>query len=516
MSEELQENVTTGASTKVTTQEKTAKEINSVQPNLLQGRRRITMPYTAQELTAQHILAYLPELLANFEANVTESTRCVNYVKGVQDVLNKFRYAQRNKSNNIIVENHAYSMIDFKTSYMYGEPIKYSTADASDCVGQDITLLNKYMRVQKKEAKDMLMGETLYSTGQAIRVVMPSQNGDRCPFEIYDLEASEGFIVYSSKFKKEKLFGAIYSKDITDGSSEIICYTAKKIYTFSNKAGGYVLAETKDNPIGIVNFAHYRTNGLYMGVVDIVKPILDAINMTSSNSMDNIVDFVNSLLAVYNMDMTVDQKRAIDEMNAIILRTTDPNRPADAKYIVNSLDHQQISIFYENLLKIAYDLVGVPRSSTNVTSGGDTGQARLLGGGWSKAKQVAKREEKPLVEAELDMLDIVLAICRKHKDSKIKNLYPEDLNITFNRVAYENIQTSIQALSQLYAMNMPKEIALKIVGVVPDCHEVAEAWETYDSEQKESEELRISSQFDEEINEDKENSTDTDTNVKDK
>ena len=89
------------------------------------------------------------------------------------------------------------------------------------------------------------------------------------------------------------------------------------------------------------------------------------------------------------------------------------------------------------------------------------------------------------------------------------------MNITFNRVAYENIQTSTQALASLYAMNMPKEIALKIVGIVPDCHEVAEAWEKYDTEQKEKENLRISSEYDDDLNEDKDEPNYSDTNVED-
>ena len=55
---------------------------------------------------------------------------------------------------------------------------------------------------------------------------------------------------------------------------------------------------------------------------------------------------------------------------------------------------------YEALIKVAYSIVGVPQPTTQSTSGGDTGEARNLGGGWANASVVADNEEIMLKESE--------------------------------------------------------------------------------------------------------------------
>ncbi len=214
-----------------------------------------------------------------------------------------------------------------------------------------------------------------------------------------------------------------------------------------------------------------------MGIVERVESLCDAVNTISSNSVDNVVDFVNSILVVYNQNIDKNAKKQVDQNGAMSLNTIDPSRPADAKYLTNLLNNADVNTKYEALVKVAYALVGVPQANTQTTSGGDTGEARLLGGGWARADIVAKQDEILLKDSEREMLEIVINICSKHPQCEINDIYASDIEINFSRTKNDNLLVKVQALTQLIQMNVPKEVALNIVGLVGDPHEVAHAWE---------------------------------------
>ena len=52
--------------------------------------------------------------------------------------------------------------------------------------------------------------------------------------------------------------------------------------------------------IGYVPFSEWKINSARIGIVEVVESILDAANMISSNEVDNVIDYVNSILLVYN------------------------------------------------------------------------------------------------------------------------------------------------------------------------------------------------------------------------
>ena len=385
-------------------------------------------------------------------------------------------------------------MVEFKKGYMYGDDVKYSCADDTMCT-DDITIINRYMKSQNKSSKNVEIAQDVYVAGSGNRIVLPKPLGidydisRDAPFDIYNLEYSNSFIVYSSNFTKEKLFGGIITTiDSTDPNNviyqlmiyESICgpmsfISVEMLLDFILTRD--ILLKKQDITLGICPFVEWRINKVRMGIVERVESLCDAVNTISSNSVDNVVDFVNSILVVYNQNIDKKAKKEVDQNGAMSLNTIDPSRPADAKYLTNLLNNADVNTKYEALVKVAYALVGVPQANTQTTSGGDTGEARLLGGGWARADIVAKQDEILLKDSEREMLEIVINICSKHPQCEINDIYASDIEINFSRTKNDNLLVKVQALTQLIQMNVPKEVALNIVGLVGDPHEVAHAWE---------------------------------------
>lgn len=457
------------------------------------GRKVIKIPLTTQSVNEKTIEKYLPKILSLHKYNITDIEHLEDVYVGKSHIWEKVRAFNPDKKNSIVNENHAFYMVEFKKGYMYGNDIQYSVAD-ENMSSDEVRYLNKYMKEQDKASKNINTGESVFKCGNAYRFVLPKimnvgENLEKVsPFELYNLDSKEAFIVYSSTYTKKKLFGGIItvvdSPNPDEIKYEIMIYDKYYAYRFhcdkyGSSTTGIKFIEKKRHYIGHIPFVEYYTNSSRMGVIELVESILDAVNDISSDSIDNINDFVNSILAIYNMTIDKEAKKSVDENAAIELITTDPNKPADAKYLVNQLQQADVMTRYEILLKVAYNIAGVPQATTKSTSGGDTGEARALGGGWENADIVANQQEEPLKQGEKALLDICLDICKATPNCPVKELYPCDIEINFNRKKNNNLLVKTQSLSTLIAMNMPKEIALNIVGLTANTNEVAKEWENY-------------------------------------
>lgn len=455
------------------------------------GRKPLEIPVSKESLNELVIQQYLPFILEKFTTNIGDYKHLHNVYCGNSNIQMKERPFGSDKTNIIIDEHHPYSMVEFKKGYMYGDDVKYSCYDDSTCT-DEITYLGKYMKDQKKSLKNVSIAADVYVAGAGNRVIFPKQRGAPydglkiAPFDIYNLDYDSSFIVYSANYTHEKLFGGIIttidSANPDDVEYELMIYDHMYSYRFRCSQFGIMTSDLRfigkqRHYIGMCPFIEYKINESRIGIVEVVEAILDGANLISSNSVDNVIDYVNSILTVYNQKISKDTKKNVESTGTMELLTVDPTRPADAKYLVNALNHGDVNTKYEALVKIAYNIVGVPQATTQSTSGGDTGQARELGGGWSRADVVARQDEICLKEAESCMIDIVCAICKKNPKSPIKTLCSSDIEINFNRTKRDNILTKTQALQNLYAMKIPHELALNYVGISANAHEDAKAWE---------------------------------------
>lgn len=458
----------------------------------LNGRKRIEIPLFPQEVTKENLESYLPTIMTAHIKNLEDIKYLKNYYKGLQPITAKLK---EEGANSVVVENHAYAIVDFKTGYNFGEPIKYAVSNEAVST-DDISELDKYMRCLNKETLDSEMGEELYTCGVARRIILPSVEANaKTPFDIYNLKSENSEVVYSSSIENMPLFGIVITpKHFTNvdvPEYDLTIYTEKEVYTYEYSTMP-IFKAVEPHFMQRVPFVEYKINSAYLSPIEVVHTLLNAVNSLESYSVDNVIDFVNSYLVFYNVaQIDKEDKEAMDSTKSITLQTNDPNRPADVKYLINAMQHGDVNVVYENLVKVAYDIVGVPRTSTTITSGGDTGSARLLGGGWTKAEQIAKKEEKFLKRAERELLDICLSIANVNPNAKINELESSDIEITFNRTRHDNLQSRIQALAQLHEMKMPNEAALNIVGVVADTHEVAMAWEINEKNILEQETMNI-------------------------
>lgn len=474
------------------------------------GRRKILSSYTKSEINEATLAKILPQVLMEHEANANEIDYLYNYYKGKQPILDKTKVV-RPEINNITLENHAFEIVEFKKSYVFGEPIQYvqKGEKEGEKINPEISLLNKFMESEDKSSLDKELAEWQYICGTAYRWVEADNRNkeDEAPFEMSVPDPRRTFVVYNSGIKEYPLFvGYIsyFTKNImTDDKPPLVVnYRVVTIYTDEYK---YVFSEEeKENEFKILpqpifingktenvtkyklqiqgqRIIEYPLNNSRLGLIELVMSDLEAINKIKSADLDGIDQFIQSLLVFVNQEIDLQTYRRLVKEGAIQVTSNDANRPADVKLLTNQLTHTETKVVSDDRYESLLSIVGIPRLN-HKASGGDTGQARLLGEGWTMADERAKQDELSFKKSERKMLKLVINICKfktKGKEEKIETLKLSDIDIKFTRNKSDNLLVKTQGLMNMQTAQVPPEVAFVTCGLFSDPNDVYQKGKEY-------------------------------------
>lgn len=442
------------------------------------GRRILTSSVSEEELTAEDIAIILSEVLPNHFRNMQDIQYLQGYLRGNQKILDKVKLV-REEINNKVLENNAFHIIEFKKGFVYGNAIQY-VQQGSGVTKDEIETLNGFMRDNDKASKDVDLAEDFYNIGTSYRITLPSKNPDK-PFDIFNLDPKQAGVVYSTDISHEPLFGFYIVSRQQEGNEyfKLTAYTRNHSYVFkvehhNNYTEFDVKYEKTDNEshiLGDVPIIEYPLNKSRFGLVELVMPTLDSLNKISSNDVDDIEQFVQSLIVLTNAEIDLDTLSEAKQAGAIMLKQTNPQYKPEIVSVVNKLLHSETKILWDRLYNNMLTIAGVPRMSDKVSSG-DTGQARLVGEGWTMADERAKQDELYFKISEKKLLKIVLGICKNKSDSGIKTLKPKDIEIKFTRNRSDNMLVKAQTLLNLKTAQIDPEVALRTVELWSDPAEV--------------------------------------------
>lgn len=470
------------------------------------GRRKIYSSYKKNEINEEILIKILPQVLREHEKNANEIDYLYNYYKGKQPIWDKEKIV-RPEINNKVLENHAYEIVEFKKSYVYGEPIQYVQKGEKngEHLNPEISLLNKFMESEDKSSLDKEIAEWQYICGTAYRWVEVDTKGeeDDAPFELSVPDPRKTFVVYHSGIKEEPLFSgyiSYFSENITNNEEApisvayriITIYTDKHKYLFQEKNSEIKIIQ---QPIDVFNsmvnaypleiegqrIIEYPLNNSRLGLIELVMSELNALNRIKSADIDGIDQFIQSLLVFINQEIDADKFKELVALGAIEVSSQSPDKPVDVKLLTNQLLHSETKIVLDDTYENILSTVGIPKLNDK-PSGGDTGQARLLGEGWTMADERAKQDELSFKRAERSFLKLVISICKhstKNKEEGIKKLRLSDIDIKFTRNKSDNLLTKTQGLMNMKSAQVPPEVAFVSCGLFSDPNDVFQKAKNY-------------------------------------
>lgn len=504
------------------------------------GIKKITIPKTDFDFVSVDggwdiIKKYLPAVLATHRKNAEKIDYLYNYFLGEQDIADKERPFEYNRANNNKeTENHANRQVEFKVGFTRGEQRDYT--NKLDTETDELIYLDRYFTDVNFFGKDSDLAEWIYTTGigvthtaprsdiiiadgideitgrEKLRYARKDEGYDaeyEAPFSFDVVDARENFVVYSSSRKKEPLFCVSFVDIELDNDingvpllgKQLLVETRYAYYIFSSDKYFHTFYwDSNDNVEISMKRLHYlpliefSCNKDRLGIVEKNRSCFNTINLIRSTVNDMAVDNANGLFVFTNVDMTSDEVKDMLKAGAVILGD---NKNTDVKVALDRVDIQipydKISSYLDQVIQQSYDIAGVPLASGQVTSGGDTGQARLLGGGWNNAYTIAHKEIQSFLGYDYEQLKLFLLICKQVPECPIKTLFASQIDINYRINQNDNYMIKTQGMKYLYDMHCDLEFILKTGGLSNDIKSDKKSWQASIDKWNE-EQLRLNEQ----------------------
>lgn len=425
------------------------------------GRRVIYTEVT--DINEGNIIDVLQKALFTHLQNQAEIHYLYWYYKGEQPILHRVKEV-RPEINNMVVENRANEIVSFKSAYQVGEPIQYVSRGGDEDISSEVLKLNDYMLSEDKPEKDKELAEWLFICGTSYRMVLPDAladvEEDEAPFEIFTLDPRYTFVVYSVGLGHKPMMGVRYVCR-EDGTLVFSCWTESRYFEVWNT---WSVVRAEDQIFG-VPIVEYPANMARLGAFEIVIPLLDAINMTESNRIDGVEQFVQALMLFHNVDISSEDFGKLKEMGAIKFKDIDATLKAEIQYLTSEMNQTQTQTLVDSMYETVLTICGMPNRNGG-TSTSDTGSAVIMRDGWSAAEARAKDTELVFKKSEKEFLKLVLRICR---DMGHLSLKLSALEIRFTRRNYENIAQKSTVLTQMLACEkIAPELAFTHCGLFSD------------------------------------------------
>ena len=409
----------------------------------LYGRHVIKVDQT--EVNAGNVITILNKAIPQHLKNRVDINYLWWYYRGFQPILGREKEV-RPEINNRIVENRANQIVSFKSGYLMGEPLQYVLKGQGEDLTNAINKLNEYAEAEGKPAKDMRLADWFHICGTAYRMVLPDEGGeDDSPFEIYTLDPRNVFVVYNNGLGNKPILGVKYVVN-EQGVTTYSCYSKDEYFEI---VSGKIVKHQK-HVLGGIPIIEYPLNLARIGAFELVIGLLDAINLTQSNQVDGVEQFVQALMLFHNVDISGDDFSKLREQGAIKYRDIDPQMKAEVDYLVSSLNQNETQTLVNSMYDTVLTICGMPNRNGGLSTS-DTGTAVVYRDGWSDAETRAKNAELMFKESEQEFLKIVLNICHTLTGM---NLKVHNIEVRFTRRNYENITQKAQVLDLL--LNNPK------------------------------------------------------------
>lgn len=448
----------------------------------LHGRRPI---YTGEkEITRENVIDVLHAALSTHLANRAEIRFLQDYEKGIQPVLNRYK-VNNAEINNKIVVNIASEITAFKEAEFAGEPIQYVSRrgnkdvrkkeeDENGEIVKEITekvaSVNDMMISEGKQAIDLEMAHDMFISGTSYRLTYSDKDDehwdeflDEAPFEICKPDVENTFLVRFNDVKKHPAMGVTYVfKDPPASNVEYTVYTKNTTYTIEGgkDGSGLTITDEKQHNFGRVTLVEYPCNPDRIGAFEYVLTLLDAINLTFSNQLDGVEQFIQALMVFDGVDIDREQLLKLKDLGAIQLPPTPSNTGGKKLYYLNEqLDQSQTNSLVTAMKQIVYEIVGMPSQGSANTGDSSNNGAVILRNGWWHAEARALQTQAMWKRSEMEFLKIVLKMCRQY--DVLDGLKISDLEPRFWRQSYEDLLVKNQSFQVLRAAGMPAIQAFK-------------------------------------------------------
>lgn len=419
-----------------------------------------------EEVNAGNVVDIVGKTIGTFYRNRDIADYLWRYKNGDQPVLYRTKTV-RDDIKNVIVENHAWEIVNFLNGQETGEPIQVVSLSEDESVSKNVDTFNNYCRGANKQLRDVTSGEWTHSTGTGYKAVQ-MKDGD-VPFRIVVPTPLNTYIVYQ-RSTLEPMLAVQILKD-KDGNSYKLCYSDTHEYRIMNSQLMWVADHNgeqvveKVHAFGGIPIVEYPNNQDRISDICLVITMLDAINEIQANRADSIGQFVQSWLKFINCEIDPKVFAEMKISGALVVKSNNGENKADVDIMTQELNQSESQVAKDDLFDNILRILSIPSDQGN--TGGDTQGAVELRNNWSKAKQNAKLRDSYIKESEKRLDKIILHVLNQATNNSCP-LEILDYDVQVNRNPTDNLQVRAQVLQMLLASGVHPKLATERSGLWGD------------------------------------------------
>lgn len=445
------------------------------------GIPQIKIPIRQSELSIEAIEPYLDSVFSQFEQNARQIRKYYDFYCLDHPIVGKVRPHDDTDVNNAVIIPDLKAMVDWKTGYVFGNPIKYAQSQTSDT--DDINYLNKYVRSVCQRSVDKQVGTWAYATGVGYYFIEPRSDDfdieTESPYVLYAVDSDTCSKVYSSFLGNKPLFDLIYTcYETLDADkrktkvSILDIYFNDTLYTYVKKAGagGWKRQDAKPRggwkPLPLIE---KRFNDDGIGIVAMGEDMQNSVDKLISDGLDNVDDVVNEIFVYKNVNLgdTPEEQKAnhaaMKRNGAVVLNA--PNGvdgDPDLDTVATKLSLGEVKELYGIINERFHATLGVPMATSNTNSGGTTKSGSEVANGYENAYNRALDDINTFIKADTALLRNIMWICQNTPRNKIDNLAASEIEIKYALNLTDNILTKTQSYVNLVQTGVPPTIALRL------------------------------------------------------
>lgn len=399
--------------------------------------------------------------------------RLQDYYEGRHDILLREPKRPDEPCNNLVC-NYAKYISDFASGYLIGEPISYQTEDDSN-----IDDLIAWFKKAQTDVQDMDNAKYQSIYGVAYELVYMSSDDSPTP-KTASIHPSQAFVIYNSTVELLPVAGVYYyeqrdpkTQDLTGYKVEastkdnIIYFDVTKDFAVDGEV------EYNENQFGAVTLIEIYNNNELQGDFEQLIPLIDGYNCQQSNRIDDVENFVNSLMVLTGQTLgdTHSEKaetyRDIKE-NGVIELTPG----SDLSFLTRQIDQAGNEMLRQSIADDIHKFSCVPSMTDKDFAANVSGvamQYKLLG-----LNQITKIKERYVKEGIRERVNLFNAILEA-KGKKPVDI--DSLTITINHSLPKNLVEIAQVVGNLEGLCSKETLVAQLPFVEDPEKEIEKATE---------------------------------------
>lgn len=418
-----------------------------------------------------------PELICKYikmhqDVTIPRYQKLKDYYLGLHDIVRREPKRADDPCNNVVC-NYAKYISDFAAGYLIGEPIAYQSDD------QDLTDLLEWFNKAQIDVQDMDNAKDQSIYGVAYELDYMSSDESPIP-KAASIHPSQAFVIYNNTVELKPVAGVYYyeQRDVATQAisgynvecstdSEYIKFSVTKDYQLTGKV------TTEKNPFGAVTLIEIYNNNELQGDFEQLIPLMDAYNMQQSSRVDDVENFVNSLMVLKGQTLGYNDAEKSETYNdikrtGVIELTPD----SDLSFLTRQIDQNGNEVLRQSLADDIHKFSCVPSMTDKDFASNASGvamQYKLLG-----LNQITKVKERYFKEGLRERIQLFNAIL------EIKGKKPVDIdniNIVITHSLPKNLVEIAQVIGNLEGICSKETLVAQLPFVEDPVKEVEKAAE---------------------------------------